>query len=179
MNTSYHYEITECAAYRIHSSKEAEIINFTTISNTSSKKQGVLANYGNLNIKKCNYLNNEDTNNGDAIIWCDTSCTYSNCSFIGNKGNYLFAVKPTFDNCYFNNNDVNQTLKFDFFPETFETGYPLDSFISHYTTDKCSATYFYKKKVSEKRLKMKDIKNIVHNVFKTSFVVSVNISSSK
>ena len=106
MNTSYHYEITEYAAYAIdHPRGAVIIINLTTASNSSSSFQSVISHYeGNYNITKCNYLNNECQGgefSTDAIIRCYGSCTFSNCSFIGNKGNYLFSEKPTIDNCYF------------------------------------------------------------------------------
>ncbi|EAY07661.1 hypothetical protein TVAG_273450 [Trichomonas vaginalis G3] len=180
MNTSYHYEIKYCPAYNIQDPEETGIINFTTASNTSSTEDGGICNFGNFNFTKCNYLNNEYTGSDNAMILCYSFCTYSNCSFIGNKVNHLFYEKPkAIDNCYFKNNNVTVRTVHHGYSGIFESGDSLDSFISHYTTDKCSATYFYKKKVSEKKLKMKDVKNIVHNVFKTSFVVSVNISSSK
>ncbi|EAX92662.1 hypothetical protein TVAG_317200 [Trichomonas vaginalis G3] len=60
MNTSYHYEITYFAAYVIAYPRGTGIINFTTASNTSSTEDGGgIYNYGNFNITKCNFLNNE------------------------------------------------------------------------------------------------------------------------
>ncbi|EAY10670.1 hypothetical protein TVAG_157470 [Trichomonas vaginalis G3] len=178
MNTSYHYEITEYAAYEIGFSTEIGVINFTTASNTSSTELDGMYNLGDFNIIKCNYLYNECTGDDAAIIDCDTSCTYSNCSFIGNKGYCLFDEEPYLDNCYFDNKDVTQTV-WDGYSGTFESINPLDSFISHYAVEGCPSTYFYKKEESEKTLKMKDIENIIINILLTSFVVTVNISSSK
>ena len=97
-------------------------LNLTTASNTSSKELGAIHNInGNFSITKCNYLNNKYNGTQNAIIVCSTSTsysiTYSSCSFIENKGNYLFDRKPTIDNCYFNNT------------ERFEPNDPLDSYI--------------------------------------------------
>ncbi|EAX87161.1 hypothetical protein TVAG_151520 [Trichomonas vaginalis G3] len=136
MNTSYH-EINQYAAYVIAYPKGTGIINFTTASNTSSTKYAGIRNSGNFNFTKCNYLNNEYTGSDNAIIFCSSSSKYSSCSFIGNKGNYLFNKKPTIDNCYFNNNVVNQTISNN--ADTFDSIEPLDSFISHYSTY-CFAT---------------------------------------
>ena len=47
-----------------------------------------------INIINCNYLNNKFTGDDKGIIVCDNSCSFSNCSFIGNIGNYLFDQYP-------------------------------------------------------------------------------------
>ncbi|EAY07869.1 hypothetical protein TVAG_142230 [Trichomonas vaginalis G3] len=185
MNTSNH-KTTYYAAYIITGPTETGIINFTTASNSSSIGVGSLFN-NDCNITKCNYLNNEFTGNYYSIINCyDHSTTFLSCSFIGNKGNYLFYPRPNIvDNCYFNENNVTQTVNGD--PIRYELIQPLDSFISHYTTDKCSATYPYhnlekNKKDSRKKFKgdeldLKDIKIIINKVYKTSFVEAVNFST--
>ncbi|EAX90974.1 hypothetical protein TVAG_051750 [Trichomonas vaginalis G3] len=143
MNTSNH-RITKYAAYSIVSSKGVGIINFTTASNASSIKNGAICNGDGLNITRTNYLNNEYNGSYNAIIYVDT-VFYSNCSFIGNKGNYLFDKKPkAVENCYFNDNNVTQIVRS--YQITYESIQPLDSLIIHYTTDKCSVTYFYPQK---------------------------------
>ncbi|EAX95602.1 hypothetical protein TVAG_459510 [Trichomonas vaginalis G3] len=185
MNTSYH-EITYYAAYDIEYPKGTGIMNFTTASNTLSTKDGGMYNAnGKFNLTKCNYLNNEYTGSYNAIISCwSFSTTFSNCSFIGNKGNYLFDRKPkAIDNCYFNNNVVNQTIKN--YADTFDSIDSLDSFISHYSTYYCNAakneenkddTY---KKYKEEKLKLKNIKNIVNKFYRTPFLGAVNRSVLK
>ena len=145
MNTSYH-KITSFAGYVLERPTGTGIMNFTTASNSSSTKYAVIYNYGNFKITKCNYLNNEFRASNWAIIFCSTSIRYSNCSFIGNKGNYLFYKKPIIDNCYFDENNFTQTVNDD--PVTFKSIQPFDFHISHYSTEKCSATYFYNKKHS-------------------------------
>ncbi|EAX92323.1 hypothetical protein TVAG_200590 [Trichomonas vaginalis G3] len=176
MNTSYH-EITQVAAYSIQVPTGTGIINFTTASNASSTDYAVIENsIGKFNITKCNYLNNEYTGSTNGIIYCSSSCTYSSCSFIGNKGNYLFNKKPTIDNCYFNNNEVRQT--------TFDSIEPLDSFISHYSTYCIAAKNEENKddtfkKYKEEKLKMKNLKNVVKKIYRTPLVGAVNLSVLK
>ncbi|EAY02358.1 hypothetical protein TVAG_054560 [Trichomonas vaginalis G3] len=188
MNTSNH-KITTYAAYVITDPTETGIINFTTASNTSSTEVGSLFN-SRFNITKCNYLNNELTGSNNAIISCSSSSTtFLNCSFIGNKGNYLFDVKPNIvDNCYFNENNVTQTVRYN--SVSFKSIQPFDFNISHYSTYYCPATYFYynppnldknkkdsRKKFKEDELDLKDINFIINKVYKTSFVEAVNFST--
>ncbi|EAX99370.1 hypothetical protein TVAG_015530 [Trichomonas vaginalis G3] len=181
MNTSYH-KITSYAGYLISSPTGTGIMNFTTASNSSSTKYAVISNTGNFKITKCNYLNNEFRASNWAIIFCSTSIRYSNCSFIGNKGNYLFYEKPIIDNCYFDENNFTQTVNDD--PVTFESIQPFDFHISHYSTYFCSAKKLELnksksyKKYEEDELDLEDIKCIINNVYKTSFVEAVNLSSS-
>ncbi|EAX90570.1 hypothetical protein TVAG_376260 [Trichomonas vaginalis G3] len=181
MNTSYHNEITWFAAYIMQDPTGTGIINFTTASNISSPNAG-MANSGDLNITKCNYLNN-DCRKSNSIFSLYGSVTYSSCSFIGNKGNYLFENKPTIDNCYFNNNNVTQTIYNN--ADTFDSIEPLDSFISHYSTYYCIAAEIKEnkddtfKKYKEEKFKMKNIKNIVNKVYRTPFLGAVNLSVLK
>ena len=169
MNSSYH-GITEYAAYGIQYPTELGYINFTTASNTSSLGMGGMMNLGNIAIINCNYLNNEYRGVDKGIIYCSRTCTYSNCSFIGNKENYLFYFNPSFENCYFNENTVRQTFYDDSL--TIETMEPLDSTISHYITDGCPSAY-YNDPLADKTLiidkfDLEDIKKMVKNVYKSS-----------
>ncbi|EAX98651.1 hypothetical protein TVAG_403330 [Trichomonas vaginalis G3] len=142
MNTSYH-EIGSDARYYIIDPTERGNINFTTASNSSSISE--VFSTSNFNFTKCNYLNNECKGSDDTIILNYNADIYSNCSFIGNKGPYLFLNKPqAVDNCYFDNEGVTvQTVQNDN-SASFESISPFDSLLSHYTTGDCSATYFYK-----------------------------------
>ena len=164
MNTSYH-EITWYAGYFIWLIGATGIMNFTTISNTSSQLWGGMSNLGNFTITKCNYLNNKYSESEHAIISCSHSTTYSNCSFIGNQGDYLFSYKPIIENCYINENIINLTLIFDY-SGTIESISPLDSFITHYAIEGCPFLYFSNKKL-DKTLKFKHeyIKNFSSLIF--------------
>ncbi|EAY23097.1 hypothetical protein TVAG_183330 [Trichomonas vaginalis G3] len=183
INTSFH-KITCYAAYAISDPTGTGIIKFTTASNTSSTHYAVTFN-NKCNVTKCNYLNNDYTGSDNGIIYSYRNSTnFSSCSFIGNKGNYLFDVKPNIvDNCYFNENNVTQTVRND--PISYDSNDSLDSFISHYSTEQCPTTNLEKNKKDSNlkfkkgKLKIKDIKNIVNKSFKTSFIVAVNMSIKK
>lgn len=150
-------------------------MNYTTSSNSSSSELGGVLNAGSqFNITKCNFLNNEYNGSTNGIIDCTSASTFINCSIIENKGNYLFSHKPIIINCFLNENVVTRTVKDD--PINFESTELHDSLISHYTTDKCSATYFYRKSKSYYEYQ-EDIKYIVKYVYKTSFFEAVNLSS--
>ena len=100
-----------------------------------------------------------------------------------------------------NNNDISQNVRVGF-SGTFESGDPLDSFISHYTTDKCYDTYYfyyrndninlpnfevnvirsYKRYDHENEEEgneneINNIQNIALNVYKTSFAEVLNLPS--
>ncbi|EAX90572.1 hypothetical protein TVAG_376280 [Trichomonas vaginalis G3] len=184
MNTSYH-EITSYAAYSIDFPTGTGIINFTTASNTSSTEiAGIYNSEGEYSITKSNYLNNEYTGSDFAIIWCTSSTKYSSCSFIGNKGIYLFFPEPkSVYSCFFNNNNVIRAI--NNYPDTFDSVEQLDSFISHYSTYYCIAAKTEENKVDsykkyqKEKLKLKNIKIIVKKVYKTPFVRAVTLSVLK
>ncbi|EAX86288.1 hypothetical protein TVAG_457700 [Trichomonas vaginalis G3] len=139
MNTSYH-NIKRIAAYGIQWPDGTGIINFTTASNTSSSEAQGIYHEGTLHSTYCNYLNNECRETNNAIFYCRSKCKYSKCSFIENKGTYLFRRKPEIENCYFAENTFERNVHYDesFTLESFES---FNSSIVHYSTDGCSATY--------------------------------------
>ncbi|EAY06923.1 hypothetical protein TVAG_057170 [Trichomonas vaginalis G3] len=180
MNTSYH-KIPRVAAYGITETEGTIIVKFATASNTTSSEYCGIAHFARtVTITKCNYLSNVCKGSDSVIINCYyfSICTYSNCSFIDNKGNYLFSSKPNIvDNCYFNENNFTQTVRGY---STFKSIKSLDLFISHYSTYFCSAINLeYNnpyKKYEKEELNLEDIKNIVNKVYNTSFVEAVNLS---
>ena len=197
MNTSNH-EITRDAAYCIQSPTGTGILNLTTAFNTSSKLEaGMIDNVGTFKITKCNYLSNTYTGNSIGIKACESStCTFLDCSFMNNKGNKLFSDPTIIDHCYFKDNELSDD------PNNINSVDPLDSFISHYTTDKCFDTYYfyhrndninlpnfevnvirsYKRYDNENENEeegneneINNIQNIALNVYKTSFAEVLNL----
>ncbi|EAY11413.1 hypothetical protein TVAG_418500 [Trichomonas vaginalis G3] len=199
MNTSNH-EITYDAAYLIQFPTGTGILNLTTAFNTSSKEEaGMFNNDGTFKITKCNYLSNTYTGSDNGIIICDYgTCTFFDCSFMNNKGNKFFYGNPNINHCYFKDNEVSD------YPNNIDSVDPLDSFISHYTTDKCYDTYYfyyrndninlpnfevnvirsYKRYDNENENEeegneneINNIQNIALNVYKTSFAEVLNLPS--
>ncbi|EAY11419.1 hypothetical protein TVAG_418560 [Trichomonas vaginalis G3] len=194
MNTSNH-EITRDAAYLIQSPTGTGILNLTTAFNTSSKEEAGMFNYdGTFKITKCNYLSNTYTGSDNGIIYCNNQCTFLDCSFMNNKGNKFFSGNPSINHCYFKDNEVSD------YPNNINSVDPLDSFISHYTTDKCYDTYYfyyrndninlpnfevnvirsYKRYDHENEEEgneneINNIQNIALNVYKTSFAEVLNL----
>ena len=185
MNTSYNI-ITTCAGCSFQSLSNS-ILNFTTVSNCSSSEfcivmVGSLTN----NVTNCNYLNNEfsgdeSVDSSSSVISCPFSCPFSNCSFMGNKGNYLFPDRPTILNCFLHENTLIRTVQFDpynsFRAESIES---FDSFISHYAVEGCPGAYYHNKDISDKKMKREKIKmrnKIAINVYRTSISEVLNLSS--
>lgn len=126
INTSNH-QITEYAAYMIEFPTGNAYMSYITTSNTSSSKTaGMLNSYGNFFISYCNYLDNEINGFDSPLIMCSPPCGFSYCSFMRNKGNKIFFDGPFIDHCYFKDNSGYQG--------NIESGEPLDSAISHYTS---------------------------------------------
>ncbi|EAX90973.1 hypothetical protein TVAG_051740 [Trichomonas vaginalis G3] len=176
MNTSNHVT-TRCAAYGIQSPTETGIINFTTASNTSSTEQGGIFNSQNtINIIKCNYLYNSYTGSINGLILNSGTVTFSNCSFIRNKGNFLFSDKPYIIHCYFKDNDIKRISSDN--NVYIDPGEPFDSYLSHYAMDKCPDTYLEQRSFEEEdKFLIEAIKFVAMGAYNTSFCEAMHLSS--
>ena len=110
-------------------------MNLTTVSNVTSSEWAAMSCYSLFKFTKCNYLNNECSGNTNSVIYSSQSGHYSNCSFIRNKANSMFYEYPQIDNCYFKDNAVIKAS--DRGNGRIVIGEPLDSIISHYSTNRC------------------------------------------
>lgn len=185
MNTSNH-KIAQYAAYGIQEPLRSGIMNFTTVSNSSSSEIAVIYNYGTFNISNCNYLNNEFSGNNEAIIFCTSLCAFSNCSFIRNKGNFIFSRKPyVIDHCYSKENEVSQAIRGS--ETSIDPCEPIDLLISHYSTYYCQVEYNNNnpnlgrnkqkslEEVKHDNFDLKEFKIIVKSIYKITFCQVLNI----
>ncbi|EAY10677.1 hypothetical protein TVAG_157540 [Trichomonas vaginalis G3] len=186
LNSSYQ-EITKYSGYCIGYPSVRGIINFTTVSNTSSSEEGVMYNTDgySFDIIKCNFINNQYTSTHFAFIGCGSSTNYSNCSFIENKAEERFFYGlPFFKNCYFHENTYVEFTgrSMDEPPVSIESGEPLDSLLTHYADEGCiSKLSEFKLDITLKvdKIDIENVINIAISIYKISFCQVLNVSLLK